>query len=177
MQDPAIIASVRRELFADRDEKVYAALDGASIGNLLDTLSRLGQDSLCLFRGELDPRLEAVAPHLVWLDADAPFTDFVLSGWGRHWGIFALADAEPDVVHRHFRKHQMVELPDGNPYLFRYYDPRVLREYLATCPADAARPMFGPVVEYVAEGKNPGELIRYTFADGSLGIRTLPLTE
>ena len=45
---------------------------------------------MCLYRGELQPDMAEVAPYLVKLDRDAPFTDWVLDrGWGNHWGVFA----------------------------------------------------------------------------------------
>jgi hypothetical protein len=52
--------------------------------------------------------------------------------------------------------------------LFRYYDPRVLRTYLPTCSQQDLGEFFGPVLNYVVEGEDPAELLRFQFAGGKL---------
>jgi len=147
-------------LFDDPDSQVYAVLDGASIPQLLPTLRAQAPVHICLYRGELDPELAATAPYLVQLEAETEFTEWLIRGWGQHWGIFALAQADMRTLRSHFRQFLMVYGPAGQPLYFRYYDPRVLRVYLPTCNPEETQLLFGPVKRYLAEGEKPATLWR-----------------
>ena len=156
-------------LFAEGNASVYAILDGASVEELLDRLHRYEPEFICLYRGELEPDLVHVAPYLVRLKRQSAFTDWILeTGWGNHWGIFAVAPSGLTVMRQHFRRFLTVHDSQGSPMLFRYYDPRVLRSYLPTCNPQELGEMFGPVLHYVLEGETPSELLRFQFAAGAL---------
>ncbi len=156
-------------LFEEPGSGVFAVLDGASVSGLLDKFHALKPEHVCLYRGELQPDMAEVAPYLVRLERGSAFTDWVLrQGWGGHWGIFALAQAELPVLRNHFRKFLVVHDSSGKPLLFRYYDPRVLRKYLPTCDQEQLAAMFGPVASYVAEGDQPSTLFRFRTKSGAL---------
>jgi hypothetical protein len=165
-------------LFAEGDANVFAILDGASIEELVDRLCRFKPEYVCLYRGELAPDLVHVAPYLVRLNEKSAFTDWVLDrGWGKHWGIFAVATTDLIAMRQHFRRFLTVHDSEGKPLLFRYYDPRVLRTYLPTCDAQELAELFGPVLNYVLEGETPTELLRFEFAEGKLVRRVKKLGE
>ncbi|MFO1350306.1 MAG: DUF4123 domain-containing protein [Gammaproteobacteria bacterium] len=160
-------AELKRQLFG-ADLTTYALLDGASIPGLPKMFAIHQPDHVCLLRGELDADLAAAAPYLVKLDADSPFADFVLSGWGEHWGVFALTQAKLRELRKHFRTFLMVRDPSGKPMYFRYYDPRVLRIYLPTCNEDEADAVFGPVARYVMEGEDPMQMVKFWIEYGAI---------
>jgi hypothetical protein len=156
-------------LFAEGDANVYAILDGASVDELLDRLYRFKPEHVCLYRGELAPDLVHVAPYLVRLEAKSAFTDWILErGWGNHWGIFAVAPPDLRTMRQHFRRFLTVHDSQGSSMLFRYYDPRVLLTYLPTCSPQELGEVFGPVLNYVVEGEEPTELLRFQVAGGAL---------
>lgn len=156
--------SLMEELFAGEEANLYAVLDGASVEDLLPRLYGLRPEFKCLYRGELEPDVAAVAPYLVQLDPGDEFTEWVVSeGWGQHWGIFAASDADLRTVHQYLRTLNIVHAPDLKPLLFRYYDPRVLRQYLPTCNAEELGTVFGPVSRYLLEGDDPQTLLRFEF--------------
>jgi hypothetical protein len=162
-------------LFADEAAHVYAVLDGASVEELLPKLHELEPEYECLYRGELEPDMAEVAPYLVRLEPETEFAGWVVGeGWGRHWGVYAVTEADLRAAHKHFRSFLTVYDPAGKPLLFRYYDPRVLRVYLPTCNADELRAVFGPVSCYLLEGEDPNTLLRFR-ADGG-ALRREPLT-
>jgi len=164
-----MVEALSRHLFAEHGLPVFAVLDGASILDLLDKFAELRPEYQCLRRGELKPDLAEVAPYLVRLEEGTPFTRWVLEeGWGKHWGIFALAPADLRDMRRHFRTLTMVYDPDGKLLLFRFYDPRVLRVYLPTCNEQELTAVFGPVAGYLLEDEDPGTLLRFQFSAGSL---------
>ena len=145
---------------------MYAVLDGASVPELPQVLYREAVRSECLFRGKLEPDVAQTAPYLVELKPEAPFTDWLLSeGWGKHWGIFAVSQADFIKLRGHFRTFLMVYDPDNEPLYFRYYDPRVFRAYLPTCNKAETATLFGPVSYYLAESAESAKALRLSVED------------
>src|SRR3546814_5057535 len=86
------LQALRRAVFergnGAAEAPVFAVLDGAMVADLPERLRAAGCDYSCLFSGDLDPMLEAAAPHLVRLRADDRVTAAILrEGWNAHWGI------------------------------------------------------------------------------------------
>ncbi len=108
----------------------------------------------CLYQGDMAQDLSEVAPYLVQLDREAPFTTWLLeNGWGQSWGIL-VRSAEPfDDVRRHFRKFTVVNTETSKTLLFRFYDPRVLRSFLPIATPDQRRQMFRSVERYIVESE------------------------
>ena len=138
-------------LDAARDDKIYPAIVNADV------------ESLCLYLGDKAVELSAVAPYLLSLTREDPFTQWLMNtGWGKSWGIFLQSSAPFKELHRHFRKFLMVYDEEGTPLYFRYYDPRVLRVYLPTCNESELQILFDPVIHYYAEGKEINQLIEFS---------------
>ncbi len=164
------------QLFGDTDRDTYTILDGASNPELLKMLWQHNPQHICLYRGELDPEIAQVAPYLVRLLPDSPFTDYILKGWGQHWGIFLFTQADLRSLRKHFRSFLIVQGPDGKALYFRYYDPRVLRVFLPPCDAQQAATVFGPVSRYLMEDEDPGVMVRFWLETNKVGWRRTPLT-
>jgi len=163
MNEKVMTELLVKYLFSEPATNVYAVLDGASMEQLPQLLWEHEPENICLYRGELEPDIAAVAPYLVKLEYDHPFTKLVCEkGWGNHWGIFALTPPEVDIraLRQHFRKFLMVYNPDGKLVYFRYYDPRVLRTYLPTCNTEEIKTVFGQINFYVLEDEDPSKLLR-----------------
>lgn len=180
MDEKVVTQSLVKYLFSQPETSVYAVLDGASVEQLPQLLWEHEPANICLYRGELEPDMAAVAPYLVKLEYDCPFAKLVCEkGWGNHWGIFALTPAEVDirVLRKHFRRFLMVNNPDGKTVYFRYYDPRVLRTYLPTCNTEEIKTIFGPVDNYITEDEDSSGLLRFSPDDGKLRIEKTPLIQ
>src|ERR1700754_2122049 len=90
----SIVKAVSANLFAEEGGRVFAVLDGANIGDLLDKLQQLEPEYYCLYRGDLKPDVAEVAPYLVRLRPETPFTEWIIEkGWGKNWGIFVHSSA------------------------------------------------------------------------------------
>jgi uncharacterized protein DUF4123 len=154
-----------REMPQSPGVQTFAILDGASVPDLLDHLyAHQRPEFICLYRGELEPDMAEVAPYLVRLEPEAPFTEWLLlQGWGRHWGIFARACADLKTMRRHLRGFLMVQDPLDQQLYFRYYDPRVLSLFLPTCDASQLRVVFGPIACFVCETNNGSEALLQRF--------------
>jgi hypothetical protein len=111
-----------------------------------------------------------VAPYLVQLDPGSKFTEWLLdTGWGNHWGIFALSQLDFQSIRYHFRSLTRVYDETGQRYLFfRFYDPRVLQIFLPTSLETQLTEFFGPVDYYLAEGEPTMELHRFGLEAGEL---------
>lgn len=134
----------------------YTILDGAACDELLPMLEQHAPDHCCLYAGDLDDDVEEVAPYLIRLEADHPFTAWLLEAIGhKPWGIFCKAPATLRELRKHFRQFLIVKGPDGENLYFRFYDPRVLSVFLPTCDLAQTEELFGPVkVFYVGNAKS-----------------------
>jgi hypothetical protein len=180
MDEKVIAQSLVKYLFSQPQTSVYTVLDGASVEQLPQLLWEHEPENICLYRGELEPDMAAVAPYLVKLEYDHPFTKLVCEqGWGRHWGIFVLTPLEVDIriLRGHFRRFVMVYDPDGNLIYFRYYDPRVLRVYLPTCNAEEIKTVFGPIGTYITEDDDPNHLLCFASIDDKLQTQKITIEQ
>jgi hypothetical protein len=141
-----VITKLEEQLFG-QDCQLYAILDGAAVDDLPGTLWDLAPAFECLYRGELTPDVAAVAPYLARLERHHPFTTWMLglAVERQHCGIFVVSDAVLPALRQHFRRLLTVHGEDGEPMLFRFYDPRVLPAYLSTCTDDELSAFCGPV--------------------------------
>lgn len=148
---------------------VYAVIDGASAPGLLEKLDQSRLRSACVMEGELDPGMAHMAPYLVALEPEDDFTGWLLGEcWGKHAGIFAIADASLWELRSHLMRLLVAYDEAGNRLFFRYYDPRVLRVYFPTCNPGELAEFFGPVRAFVAEDEKPGAALDYRNSGGKL---------
>ena len=169
--------TLQRELFTP-GHHLFVILDGAAAPGLFSQLHRNEPEHVSLYLGELLPDRAETAPYLVRLERDSRFTQWLFDqGWGKNWGIFAQVRDRVDMkqVRHHFRTFLMVEFPGGKSSYFRYYDPRVLADYLPTCDEIEARAVFGPVSAYLIEGAKQNTALRFTVPKGLPYQETLRL--
>ena len=127
---------------------LWAILDATDAPSVLATVTRLGPTrAVSLYRGGAEEDLAAIAPYLVHLD-ELTFQWITEDLWPQPWGILAVATAPLESLRLHFRRFLVVESPEGEDWYFRFYDPRVLVPYLASCTPAEATHFFGPVRAY-----------------------------
>jgi len=140
--------------------KLYAVLDACDEPFVLNLISNLPTSStVCLYAGKASLEHREIAPYLVLVD-DAVLRsiedNLLLSPWG--FFLFSCEDIVP--ICRHLRRYLTVKGPDNERLYFRFYDPRVLDEYLISCESTELREFFGPVSVLVAIDSNGGFLYR-----------------
>lgn len=151
--------------------RIYAVLDGASIPDLRTRLYEMRPEHICLYRGELEPDIQEVAPYLVRMVHGTEFSNWVLTeGWGKHWGIFAQSRYSLSEVRKQLRSFLTVHDEKGKPMLFRFYDPRVLRAFLPTCNQEELKNFFGKILNFASEGERPEILLNFYLPNGELKI-------
>lgn len=167
-------------LFSGEELSCYAVLNAAINDDLLDHLydEEAPVAFECLYRGELPPEVAYVAPYLVGLERDTAFGNWLVSGIGKNWGIFALVPAslEMSTVRRHFRKFNLIEMPNGKEVMFLYYDPRILNKFIRIMTPEQLNQFFGPIRYIIADEEGAGAVFRYSLnPSGTLEIETLKL--
>lgn len=155
---------------------LWAILDCARNPRIYRELAVSRLDYQCLYSGDLPTELKVAAPHMVELSPRFGFTETLLDqSWGRSWGIFARINDGTKLRH-HLRKLLTVQGEDGRKFLFRYFDPRVLRTYLPTCTAHELRQVFGPIGCFFAESGTVDPCLQaYEFDGAELRARSFQL--
>lgn len=164
-QPAADVISLRELLF--RSSPVLGLVDGASNGEMFYRLSQSGQKFQSLYEGEQGMQLGAYGPCLVALDAENAFTQYLMQqGWGQAWCTYLSCSQPLELVRHHLRRFLTVRWASGQIMYFRFYDPRILRQFLPTCSPEQARNFFGPVAGYIVEGPKPQTAIHFTHSEG-----------
>ena len=125
----------------------YAVLDAAKMPYLLTSLLETsGLRYLSLFQGEAQEDLGECAPYLVELKDGHDFTRRLFTGpegagglWERELGIFIRSRAGFDALRKHLRKFTKVQDESSKWFYFRFWEARVLPDYLRSIAADAER--------------------------------------
>ena len=147
-----------KEVIGSEARSLFAILDACDEPRVPDKVQELGNDlAVSLYRGAAQRDYWSIAPYLVIVDE--PVLDWIVENlWKDPWGIFAVADASLEDMRKHFRKFLLVEGPEGDELYFRYYDPRVLPTYLATCVVEEVGEFFGDLECFACSDVTTGEL-------------------
>ena len=140
------------------EQRLFAVLDACDAPPILAKVGELGASrALCLYRGPVAPEILAVAPYLVMIDEEV-LQWLTATVWSEPWGIFVVAKLELEAVRKHLRKFLVVKGPDGETMYFRYYDPRVLPAFLATCNKEELSRFYGDLQAFgYGDGAVPGQ--------------------
>ncbi|MBW2522812.1 MAG: DUF4123 domain-containing protein, partial [Deltaproteobacteria bacterium] len=133
---------------------LYAVVDAARSPRVRWLLQESIDEHRTLYEGVQGRTLDEVAPYLVRFSDDSTLLDRLLAGgWGDAWGIFFRSAAHPKEVRRHLRRFLMVRADEPHERLyFRYYDPRVMREFLPQANARQRADLLNGIDRLFVEG-------------------------
>lgn len=135
-----------REVSTGADAALWGVLDTARDTRIPRLIRAYAPVAYPLLDPPVARDLAGVLPWLVHLVRGGRLLDiWRREGIGSAWGIAAATHAPADEVLRHLRKLFRATLPDGRVAYFRFYDPRVLRPFLAVTDAPGRRTLFGPL--------------------------------
>lgn len=162
--DPAIAAQAAPALASLRAEvgRLYAVLDAARDERILQLLRESVDEHRSLYDGVQGEALADVAPYLVSFRRDSALIErLVNEGWGRSWGVFVKSKLAFTALRRHFRRFLMVEDDETRQRMyFRFYDPRVLREFMPIATLRQKDDLFEGVEAMLLEDET-GEMLRF----------------
>lgn len=162
---------LQQRLWSGSGLKPWVVLDGAGVPGLPALLSGLpAQRWACLFHGQLESDVAELAPYLLEVPRQGEVLDWLLSGWGRHWGVYLIASESLGLaaLRRHLRKLGVAYGPAGEPLWFRWYDPRVLGLAATGFDSGQSQTLFGPVKRFLCEADVPGQGLALELAAGRL---------
>lgn len=160
---------------------LYGVFDAARDPRISILLSEGIDDHASLYEGDAGAALDDVAPFLVSFVAGSRLLErLVTEGWGRGWGIFASSSMSKKDVRRHFRRFLMVrdEATHARMY-FRFYDPRVFREFHKVATPRQRDELMGGLSEIVLEAADgaPLRLAPTSTAQAEVGPATTESAE
>ncbi len=156
---PWIDDSLKSVLFPSTKEEAsgkqlntYFLLDAAQLTVIDGVFSLAKADELGvkpLLSGEPQKELKNYAPYLINLTLTAEqiesdeipafHKDLLDQYWGKNCGIFLHSYADLDTLARHCKKFIKLKDESDRWYFFRYYDPRVAKDYFSWMATDKAR--------------------------------------
>ncbi len=140
--DPAYL----RETSAEG--QLFAIVDGCAAPDLPNLARALGPErAVCLYLGTAAENYADKAPYLIRVDPT------LLSEWRERfgadaWGCLFTSSESWDTVRRHLRSLLTVSSPEGEAWLFRFWDPRLLPAFLRASQPDELNAFFGPVATF-----------------------------
>lgn len=159
-------------------QPLYAVLDAARDPRILALLQEHKLQYAWLFGQGTPPELMTFAPYLVPLPKGcAALEPLVDAGWTQHWGIYLSSPHTAWEVLAFLRRLLLVDQPDGQRALFRFYDPRVLRTFLTVSEPWQWPYLFGTVKSYVMPGAEPQTAAVFTHAGNGVEFCALSLQE
>lgn len=167
MDSPEVGDAKARALAGLRAEPapLFALLDAARDARVRELLRTSVEPHQSLYDGVLGSALADVAPYLVRLPKESALLEaLVREGWGRSWGVYLTSEKPFEQVRRHFRRMLKVEIEAEagrtQRVYFRFYDPRVLGDFLPLCNARQWEEMFDGIGAFVMDGEG-GEVVRF----------------
>ncbi|OKH87072.1 DUF4123 domain-containing protein [Thalassospira sp. TSL5-1] len=123
--------------------RTYIVLDSGKMQWGYSEIEHCGMPFRCLFKGQAAEDLKDVAPYLIELDQENEFThrlfkympempDVMTSVhvWHQEPGIYIRTRADFSSIWKRLRKFPRMQNDQGQWYFFRFWEPRVLRNYL-----------------------------------------------
>lgn len=156
---PPAIGSTLRYLPADQSHlsmvwplgagRLFAVVDGAVAFALVEQARRLGLRTESLLAGQRSPYLAAVAPYLIEINPQSGFLDFWYGYLKKCPGLLLEAMLDFGPLLEHVRRLFVTRDAEGKESFFRFYDPRVLENWLPARRPDELAGFFGGITGIV----------------------------
>ena len=126
------------------DINTFMIIDACSEPSVPPKMQSLGPAAESLWQGDAQRDFWSIAPYLAkgtrglleWAQENLESTT---------WGVLVESSQSSISLRRHLRTFLSARLPDGRETYFRFYDPRVLPDFVETCPEDDLNKFFRPI--------------------------------
>ena len=142
---------------------LYGIVDTAIDDRLYDILQAEPDLSevTCLYDGAPAIRYARYAPYLLKLHDGSPLLQrWLHEGWTQHWGIFLSSEARSKELKRHLKKFMQATNHQNRAVWVRFYDPRVLPNWLQGLHPGHLADWFGGATLIVCGAPTPQGLWR-----------------
>ena len=162
------------------DLRLYAIFDGARRSpDVYEAIQASRLPAEPLIGKQIATALLRVSPWLVELPRQSAHPRGLLERfYGQSACVFFCAPAELPMsrLALQLKRIVRVQVEGGDRYLFRYFDPRVLRAFLPTCSGSQWEQIRGAIEVFFAESEDPAVLIRFADDNGLPRGEEIPLT-
>lgn len=147
----------------------YFIADGASMSTLINEFAEYNATPYSIYLGMEEETIADVGPFLVDIEGNDSAMNWLLNeGKSQSWGIFLKTELKFDDLLAHLQSLIIVEDEDGKELYFRFYDPRVINNFLPTCDTPQLKQFFGKVDFFVAENINKDYLTLHRIEQSKL---------
>jgi len=165
------------------DDLVYAVVDAARDWELARSAwTHFDLEGFSLLGWDTPQHMLQVVPYLVPLKfqagypyAGSQFLDLFADRMDNSVGIVLMTRVGRHRLFEHLADIMNAKDERGTRYIFRYWDPRVLRAYLPTCRTEESRQFFGPIREILAPARTEGNVLTYSRAPEGFDVVEEPL--
>jgi hypothetical protein len=141
-------------------ERVWAILDAAREDRIPAFLEACDAEHVSLFEGPRARDLKSVAPFLAMIPNGSKILRILLrEGWGKSWGVFFTSSGSMADLRKHLQQFLSMQDAMGRRYIYRFYDPRVLRSSLPTTVGYERVRFFGPIARFVLEAPDGAAVV------------------
>jgi hypothetical protein len=167
-----------RDYLREQPGWLYALVDAANGAPAREFLLRTEGLHQSLFEGESGERLSEAAPYLVGIDINDPVLDVLIyDSWRQGWCTFVVSNAPFEMLRMKLRGLLLVEEDDeASVVYFRFYDPRVLRNFVPECDDEQLEELFEVVESFVVESPETDEVLRFRRVNGELETEVVDLS-
>ncbi|MBU2852088.1 MULTISPECIES: DUF4123 domain-containing protein [Acidithiobacillus] len=130
-------------------EAIYVLIDLARSPDMYPRMNQMARfTSQHLYSGDIAPKVLCTTPHLAPMPKGSGLMDWWREPEQRELLVACRTRVSQEVLRTHFRTLLRARFPDGNRYLFRFWDPRVLHTYLTQANTYERAAFFGPIESF-----------------------------
>jgi hypothetical protein len=156
-------------ILREQSEPLYALVDALNEPQLVELLRSSGEDYSQLYEG--GQHAPEKIPYLVHLPPNSRLLQMLVErGWGKNWGVYLTCSAPLADLRQYYREKLMVKVGPME-FIFRFYEPKFLRDTLRSVPFADALKFFGPVTNYFIEAENPEVLQHFRRTSSSIDLK------
>ncbi len=146
---------------------LFVLIDACDSPEVPAMWQKCGSDrAVSLYSGVSELQFVMFAPYLFQVDVE--ILDWIRQVlWETPWGVFVFAPNQSlEEMRRHFRQFLLVQDPQGGEMHFRFYDPRVLANFLPTCNPMELKQYYGKVEAFlICSPDDPSQMQSFSRAD------------
>lgn len=157
-------------------EALYALVDASHDPFIIPpTIEALTPDAECLFRGKAKEDLGDQTAWIARIDGRGPLLDWLIDEvHGRSMVSFVTSELTVSRLAVHLRKFTKSRDAKGTEHFFRFYNPKVMRQYLPVFDAVQLATFFRSISSCIVEDtRQSNRLLVMRRADGALSRREI----
>lgn len=162
------------------DNPLYAIIDAGQDETIVELLHQHQKQQMpiqSLFSGKKGQEMASVAPYLVQINTpdNALLKIMLEQGWGKHWAVYFSYSGDFNAARNQLRQCIRVKGSNNEHLTFRFYDPRVFRQYIPTFDMSQLIAFYGAIESYWVEDKNATGLLRYQLRELQLDVQPIDI--